>query len=152
MFPFSPSCLSSGPPCSLLTSCSSWSCCYLKPRLVARVETPARPSTAGCLLHLRPCHTHQPVPSWSPTWLKPSRVSYWAGWAWSRSLTLNLGCQCPSTSLIFTVSTSSSTIWWRTLHLASQVSTFNRPTPYAAFTTMVRSQPHRPILGMHSFI
>lgn len=139
---------SPGPPCSLLTSCSSWSCCYLKPRLVARVETPASSTMAGCPPCPPPCRLHQlMVPSWSPVWLRPSRVSSWAGWACSRSPTLGLECQCPDTSWIFTASTSSSTIWWRTLHLASPASTSSRLTPYAVFTTMVSSLKNHDVPG-----
>lgn len=131
----SPPYLLVGPPCSLLTSCSSWSCCYLKPRLVARVETPARSTMAGC-------QPHQLVPSWSPVWLRPSRVSSWAGWVCSRSPTQSPEYLCPSTSWIFTASTSSSTIYWRTLCLASPASTSSRLTLYAASTTMVSSLAH----------
>ena len=105
------SCLSSppAPPCSLLTSCSSWSCCYLKSRLVARVETPARPTMAECPPCPRPFWLHQPLPARSPAWLRPSRVSSWVAWVCSRSQTLGLECRCLGTSWICTDSISSST-------------------------------------------
>lgn len=139
----SPPYLTPGPPCSLLTSCSSWSCCYLKPRLVARVETPARSTMTGYPPRLPLCCPHQLVPSWSPAWLRPSRVSSWVGWACSRSLTLGVECRCPGTFWIFTASTSSSSIYWKTLPLASPATTSSRPTPYAAFTILVRFLAHR---------
>lgn len=98
-----------GPPCSLLTSCSSWSCCYLKSRLVARVETPARLTMAECPPCPRPFWAHQPLPAWSPAWPRPSRVSSWVAWAWSHSQTLSLEHRCLGTSWICTDSISSST-------------------------------------------
>lgn len=103
-------CLTPGPPCSLLTSCSSWSCCYLKPRLVARVETRARSTMAGCRTRLPLCQIHRLFPPWSPVWFRPSRASSWAGWASSHGPTPGLERRCPGTSWTFTASTSSSTI------------------------------------------
>lgn len=132
-----------GPPCSLLTSCSSWSCCYLKPRLVAKVETPARSTMAGCPLCLPLCHSQTlPAPSWSPVWLTPSKVSCWTDWACSHSLTRGLGFRCRSTSWISTASTRNSTIYWRILRSASPASTSSRPTLSAASTTAVSLTIH----------
>lgn len=97
-----------GPSCSLLTSCSSCSCCYLRPRLVSKVETPARLIMATCHQHLPPLHPRNH--SWIPVWLRPSRLSSWTDWACTLGPTRSQECRCQSTSLIFIASISSSTI------------------------------------------